>query len=103
EDGIRDLIVTGVQTCALPISELLGREEGVGIRAEAEEGDVAEIEQSRPADDDVQPDREQRVDQRVDADAEVVAVRGRAAEDGGRSEERRVGKGSRGRGARGGG
>src|SRR2546421_4824656 len=24
EDGIRDLIVTGVQTCALPISELTG-------------------------------------------------------------------------------
>src|SRR5688572_33206690 len=25
EDGIRDLTVTGVQTCALPISHLLGR------------------------------------------------------------------------------
>src|SRR2546421_5431740 len=25
EDGIRDLIVTGVQTCALPISELQSR------------------------------------------------------------------------------
>src|SRR5690349_23124532 len=26
EDGIRDLYVTGVQTCALPISEPLGRD-----------------------------------------------------------------------------
>src|SRR3989440_6573536 len=25
EDGIRDLIVTGVQTCALPISQVTGR------------------------------------------------------------------------------
>src|SRR5688572_32932305 len=29
EDGIRDLTVTGVQTCALPIYELLGRLQGV--------------------------------------------------------------------------
>src|SRR3989440_2547819 len=28
EDGIRDLIVTGVQTCALPISELVDHERG---------------------------------------------------------------------------
>src|SRR2546427_4237229 len=27
EDGIRDLTVTGVQTCALPIYELIGRRE----------------------------------------------------------------------------
>src|SRR2546427_4719988 len=37
EDGIRDLTVTGVQTCALPISlepaELLGSQEG-GLRVE---------------------------------------------------------------------
>src|SRR5216683_3492032 len=46
EDGIRDLIVTGVQTCALPISFLDGRQnkqeqmlararnDGVGLRSE---------------------------------------------------------------------
>src|SRR5216683_7202107 len=28
EDGIRDLIVTGVQTCALPISEIIAGEAG---------------------------------------------------------------------------
>src|SRR5437879_8984573 len=28
EDGIRDTSVTGVQTCALPISRVLGRAEG---------------------------------------------------------------------------
>src|SRR3712207_8040173 len=34
EDGIRDIGVTGVQTCALPISlrHLLGRKRGPGIR-----------------------------------------------------------------------
>src|SRR3989440_13096047 len=30
EDGIRDLIVTGVQTCALPISFFIMRPAGVG-------------------------------------------------------------------------
>src|SRR5206468_6788346 len=29
EDGIRDLIVTGVQTCALPISHLISEFEGL--------------------------------------------------------------------------
>src|SRR2546421_3256031 len=33
EDGIRDLIVTGVQTCALPISVTHGREIGVDLEA----------------------------------------------------------------------
>src|SRR2546430_13130621 len=31
EDGIRDLTVTGVQTCALPISPLVGRETELGF------------------------------------------------------------------------
>src|SRR5205085_8190765 len=30
EDGIRDLTVTGVQTCALPISVFLGGDQGAG-------------------------------------------------------------------------
>ena len=29
EDGIRDKLVTGVQTCALPISELMGIARGM--------------------------------------------------------------------------
>src|SRR2546427_764131 len=29
EDGIRDLTVTGVQTCALPISQVAGRVQGL--------------------------------------------------------------------------
>src|SRR5206468_4778623 len=33
EDGIRDLIVTGVQTCALPISKDAGRTHGLPRRA----------------------------------------------------------------------
>src|SRR5206468_7514925 len=32
EDGIRDLIVTGVQTCALPIYGFVFREHGLGFR-----------------------------------------------------------------------
>src|SRR6266478_7214367 len=38
EDGIRDLTVTGVQTCALPISLAVQRVGGLGERYVAEEG-----------------------------------------------------------------
>src|SRR5207249_5876093 len=38
EDGIRDRNVTGVQTCALPISHLLELEPGEGPRRVLEEG-----------------------------------------------------------------
>src|SRR5256886_13371851 len=53
EDGIRDLTVTGVQTCALPIFERIGRwpvhrEEEVGPPEEKREGD--EERNHRPGD-----------------------------------------------------
>src|SRR5256885_13268974 len=38
EDGIRDYKVTGVQTCALPISYLRKRCEQHGIKVEREDG-----------------------------------------------------------------
>src|SRR5690606_40156662 len=37
EDGIRDFHVTGVQTCALPISEEMRRDDDPEIRSMAEE------------------------------------------------------------------
>ena len=49
-------------------------EEGVDVGAETEEGDVAEVEQAREPDDDVQPEREQRVDQDEDAVVEEVPL-----------------------------
>src|SRR2546422_1926871 len=38
EDGIRDVAVTGVQTCALPISNLLQEQELVVVRTRAYHG-----------------------------------------------------------------
>src|SRR5258708_28212791 len=64
EDGIRDDLVTGVQTCALPIS--------VGLEV------------------DQQPARVQRGVAAIDADEGRDALHGRVLEQ--RSEERRVGK-----------
>src|SRR5690606_39698907 len=44
EDGIRDFHVTGVQTCALPISTFEVPSEGTGIlRIKAQEGETLEI------------------------------------------------------------
>ena len=48
--------------------ELLRGEEREGIGAEGIEGDVAEVEQARPADRDVEAEREQDVEERVDPD-----------------------------------
>ena len=45
---------------------VLGRKRRVQVRADAEERDVAEVEEADPADDDVQPEREQDEDERVD-------------------------------------
>src|SRR5205085_3728279 len=39
EDGIRDLTVTGVQTCALPISGRAGNTEGLALDAAGVESD----------------------------------------------------------------
>src|SRR2546430_11058827 len=78
EDGIRDLTVTGVQTCALPIlvghltgvRRIRGSLRGIGARA------VAEVRKSAPG-------------QRSEA---VRAGADRIAGAADRSEERRVGK-----------
>src|SRR5205809_4178692 len=67
EDGIRDVAVTGVQTCALPISR------GVAARAARQASS-----RSLPHDD--------RAGHQLAVDGAVVLVRA------GRSEERRVGK-----------
>ena len=55
--------------------ELARVEPGVDVRAEAVERDVAEVEQPAPADHDVQAEREQHVEQRVERDPADVAAR----------------------------
>ena len=55
-------------------AELRRCEHCVAVGAEAVERDVAEVEQPRIADDDVQAEREQHVQQRVEADADDIAV-----------------------------
>src|SRR5690606_40576407 len=100
EDGIRDFHVTGVQTCALPISEAEGaRPLGEACWAEATEDllAAAAIAAGEPVEVDVRGAREGAV--HVDR-----AVRGPVADDVGfaaRSEERRVGKEGRARGSAG--
>src|SRR6476661_8308346 len=61
------------------------REKGVRVGAEAEKRDVTEVEQPREADDDVETEREERVDE----DEEAVVVDGRFAERQERQEDRR--------------
>src|SRR2546421_9532318 len=79
EDGIRDLIVTGVQTCALPIylGERFGRERVLGLAVITD----AAYEALRLYEVDGGGDEE-----RLDAHVH------QAGDGGGRSEERRVGK-----------
>src|SRR5205823_7434426 len=88
EDGIRDKLVTGVQTCALPISAV-GDVEGVPLEAAGvRELDAAGALLPRRA---VVVDRE-RARARVEVlDADEDAA-DRVAGARGRSEERRVGK-----------
>jgi hypothetical protein len=50
------------------------REQGVGVRPEAEEGDIAEIEQPREADHDVEAEREENVQEGVQAVREQIAL-----------------------------
>jgi hypothetical protein len=54
-------------------AEVVGGEEREAVGAEAVEGDVAEVEQPGPADRDVQPEREQHEEERVDRDLHQVA------------------------------
>ena len=71
-------------------AELRRREHRVHVRAEAEERDVAEVEQSRVADDDVQAEAEQHVEHRVEADADDVAVGGERGQQRRRDPERGI-------------
>src|SRR5207249_8511461 len=94
EDGIRDRNVTGVQTCALPISNAVV----VGIDEQLEQAariERAVAERARCRDEAAQVTRRQRpeIDERLRL---VVAPDGVDA--GIRSEERRVGKECRGSG-----
>src|SRR5687767_15349352 len=43
EDGIRDKLVTGVQTCALPISHLAAPMPGMIVRLNVKEGDQVRV------------------------------------------------------------
>ena len=53
---------------------MVGAEQRIGVGADPEERDVAEVEQAAPADDDVEPEREQHEDDRVEGDAADVAA-----------------------------
>ncbi len=79
--------IAGVGQCE---PELRRREHRVAVGAEPEEGHVPEVEQPREPDDDVQPEREQHVDQRVEADPEHVAVVREERHAGGGDRERDV-------------
>ena len=75
-------------------AELRRREHRERVGADPVEGDIAEVEEPGEADDDVQPQREQHVEQGVEADADDVLVRrhGRqqSGDDGEGREERRL-------------
>src|SRR5206468_6293409 len=77
EDGIRDLIVTGVQTCALPISR---------------QGGGQEPSQWRPQPEGASPDGGDRGAGAEGADHRLAVRPLRLLSDDRRSEERRVGK-----------
>ena len=64
-----------------------GREQRVEVRAEAEEGDVPEVEQARVADDDVEPEPEDDVQEREQPIAEEVAAVHPERERGGEADE----------------
>src|SRR5206468_10041212 len=87
EDGIRDLIVTGVQTCALPISSASAC---AGLTAEAAIERVRQRMQMRmrEIDDPLLRDRMHDLDDLSDRLLRIVSGRLGTA----RSEERRVGK-----------
>src|SRR6202008_1261756 len=62
------------------------RQQRESVRAESVEGDVAEVEQSGPPDGDVQAERQQRQQQRVDSHLELEVVRRQKRDD--QSEQR---------------
>src|SRR5207237_7199902 len=85
EDGIRDSSVTGVQTCALPISERVHRQDVPGDAQQPESGQRDPVPGEREI---ALEDRERRQDGGRDREDRPD---GRFQ----RSEERRVGKGGR--------
>ena len=81
-------VVDGDGRLGLPVvAELRRRQDRVHIGAAAEESDVAEVQEAREANDDVQSKREQRIDEREEAVPEQVPL-GRHQ----REERRRQGK-----------
>src|SRR5205823_8656323 len=91
EDGIRDKLVTGVQTCALPISHLRLRQASEQLADEFKHAGVRGRVRRRRIADRVLVDVDHLVDLLQAQD--VVVGGGRRP----RSEERRVGKGGRSR------
>src|SRR2546430_8883233 len=78
EDGIRDLTVTGVQTCALPISGGIMTLSSGGGKVAGTEGNLRQIKKLKP-------------DVLIGMPTFIYHLLHQAAEEG-RSEERRVGK-----------
>src|ERR1700750_2816820 len=72
-----------------------GRDVAVRVRAEAEEGDVPEVEQAGEADGDVQAETEQRVEERDQAIAEEIALGGDEGKDHRRYDEHEQAPGRR--------
>jgi len=69
------------------VAELRRREDGIEIRADTEERDVAEIQQSGKADDDVETERKQCVDEREQSVPENVPLAREEWKGGGRCRE----------------
>ena len=87
QDGEQDRVLRGpVVRVDVPLLVVRAGQERVGVGAEAEERDVAEVEEPGEADDDVQPEREQRVDQDEEAVVEEVPLADEGEE---RDEDRR--------------
>src|SRR5205823_10922387 len=98
EDGIRDKLVTGVQTCALPISDNQIGDAGLVLKRDKDNAVGAA---RALADQDEPGNRDMAIDRQGGevAGGDEAFLRELSAE---RSEERRVGKEGRSRWARGG-
>src|SRR5207248_4901231 len=71
------------------VARVAGGEEAVRVRAEAVEGDVAEVEEAGEADDDVQPEAEQDVQEREHAEPRERVAAGEDREERRRHDEDR--------------
>src|SRR5207248_6306222 len=71
------------------VARVAGGEEAVRVRAEAVEGDVTKVEEAGEADDDVQSEAEQDVQEREDAEARERVAAGEDREEGRRDDEDR--------------